>query len=68
MCDPMRGGGGPVMPGHYNNGTPPGTPASLLQQTFNNVVSAATSISNSCSAVRSLARHPSNPSQDQDIV
>ena len=58
MCDPGRG-----------YGTPPSTPPSLLQQTFNNVVSAATSISNSCSAVRSLARHPSYPSQssqDQD--
>ena len=51
MCDPLRSGLGGVA-------TPPATPntGSLLQQTFNNVVSA------SCSAYRTLKRHPSNTS------
>ena len=58
MCDPLRSGLGGVYAGPGGSSTPPATPnpGSLLQQTFNNVVSA------SCSAYRTLKRHPSNTS------
>ena len=57
MCDPLRSGLGGVA-------TPPATPntGSLLQQTFNNVVSAATSLSNT-SAYRSLKRNQTSDLQ-----
>ena len=63
MCDPLRSGlGGVYYPGPGGSATPPAT-GSLLQQTFNNVVSA------SCSAYRTLKRHPSNTSNpDNDYL
>ena len=65
MCDPLRSGLGGVYCGPGGSATPPATPntGSLLQQTFNNVVSA------SCSAYRTLKRHPSNTSNpDNDYL
>ena len=65
MCDPLRSGLGGVYCGTGGSATPPATPntGSLLQQTFNNVVSA------SCSAYRTLKRHPSNTSNpDNDYL